>query len=120
MGIGTRRLCMLALLVAIAYPGFAQEARITVLNPKGTPPPTPLAPMAQRPADLEKRTVYFVDVGYEGGDSLLRAIMDWFSKNLPTVNLVFRAKAGTYEQEDAKLWAELKAKADGVVLAIGH
>lgn len=120
MGIVSRSFCAAALLAAVVSSAFAQDARTTALNPKGTPPPIPLAPMAQRPAELEKRTVYFVDVGYEGGDSLLRAIMDWFSKNVPSATLVFREKAGTYEQEDAKLWAELKAKADGVVLAIGH
>jgi hypothetical protein len=108
------------LLVAMACTGFSQEGKITVLNPRGTPPPIPLVPMAPRPATLEGKTVYLVDVRYEGGASLLQAIMEWFSKNLPKTNVVFREKGGPYDQEDPKLWAEIKDKADAVIMAVGH
>lgn len=109
-------LLLLSLIPAV----FAQDAKISVLNPKGTPPPTPLIPMAPRPASLEGKTIYFMDIGYDGGASLLHEIMAWFTENVPTAKLVFRAKAGTHEQEDAKLWAEIKEQADAVVIAIGH
>lgn len=109
-------LMLLALLSTVS----AQDARITVLNPKGTPPPTPLIPMAPRPANLEGKTVYFMDIGYEGGDSLLHEIMAWFTQNIPTAKLEFRKKSGAHEEEDTKLWAEIKQKADAVVIAIGH
>jgi len=108
------------LLLSLIPAAFAQDAKITVLNPKGTPPPTPLVPMAPRPASLEGKTVYFMDIGYDGGASLLHEIMDWFAQNIPAAKLVFRAKAGAHEQEDVKLWAEIKEKADAVVIAIGH
>jgi hypothetical protein len=115
-----RRLLAAVLLLAALSTAHAQDGKIAVLNPKGTPPPIPLAPMAPRPESLDGKTVYFVDIKYEGGGSLLRAVMDWFSKNMPSANLVFREKAGTYDQEDTKLWTEIKEKADGVVLAVGH
>ena len=107
-------------LLSLIPAAFAQDAKITVQNPKGTPPPTPLVPMAPRPASLEGKTVYFMDIGYDGGASLLHEIMDWFAQNIPAAKLVFRAKAGAHEQEDVKLWAEIKEKADAVVIAIGH
>jgi hypothetical protein len=116
----TKQMLVVALLLAIFSTAYGQEAKITVLNPRGNPPPTPLVPMAPRLASLEGKTVYFVDIKYEGGASLLRAIMDWFTKNIPTANLVFREKAGSYDQEDSKLWAEIKEKGDAVVLAVGH
>ena len=118
----TGRKCLIAaiLLLAAFTTAYAQDGKITVLNPKGTPPPTPLAPMAPRPASLDGKTIYFVDIKYEGGASLLRAAMDWFTKNMPSTNLVFREKAGLFDQEDTKLWAEIKDKADAVVLAVGH
>jgi hypothetical protein len=114
--------CLLAglLLCALMAAASAQDAKIAVLNPRGNPPPTPLVPMTPRPAGLDGKTVYFVDIKYEGGASLLRAIMNWFTKNIPTANLVFREKAGSYEQEDAKLWAEIKEKGDAVIMAVGH
>ena len=116
-----RMTCLLtAVLLATITTGYAQEGKITVLNPKGTPPPIPLAPMATRPASLEGKTVYFVDIKYEGGASLLHAIMDSFSQNVPKANLVFREKSGSFDQEDTNLWAEIKQKADAVVLAVGH
>jgi len=97
------------LLIAIST-SYAQEAKISVLNPRGTPPPIALVPMAPRLASLDGKTIYVVDIKYEGGASLLRQIMDWFAKNMPRTTLVFREKAGTYEQEDTKLWAEIKGK----------
>jgi hypothetical protein len=115
-----RHLLAGVLLLAVISPAYTQEARITVLNPRGNPPPIPLVPMAPRPASLDGKTVYFVDVKYEGGASLLRAVMDWFGKNMPAANLVFREKAGSYDQEDAKLWAEIRKKADAVIMAVGH
>jgi hypothetical protein len=120
MKTGTKRWLAAVVLLAAISTAYAQDGKITVLNPKGTPTPIPLAPMAPRPASLEGKTVYFVDIKYEGGGSLLRALMSWFSKNAPTVNLVFKEKAGTFEQEDTPLWAEIKEKADAVVLAVGH
>lgn len=108
---------LLAVAITTAY---AQEGKITVLNPKGNPPPIPLAPMAPRPDSLDKKTVYFVDIKYEGGGTLLKMAMEWFSKNIPSANLVFREKSGTYEEADPKLWAEIKSKADAVILAVGH
>lgn len=76
--------------------------------------------MAPRIDSLDGKTVYFVDVKYEGGASLLRVIMDWFSKNMPKTNLVFREKGGSFDEEDSKLWAEIKSKGDAVIMAVGH
>jgi hypothetical protein len=120
MKTGTKRLLAAVVLLAACTTLGAQDEKITVLNPKGTPPPIPLLPMAPRPASLDGKTVYFVDIKYEGGGSLLRALMNWFSKNVPKANLVFREKAGTFDEPDTKLWAEIKEKADAVVLAVGH
>jgi hypothetical protein len=120
MKISTRLLPVLALLFAMISAATAQDGKITVLNPRGNPPPIPLVPMAPRPASLDGKTLYFVDVKYEGGASLLRQIMDWFTQNIPTANLIFREKAGSYDQEDTKLWAEIKEKGDAVIMAVGH
>jgi hypothetical protein len=108
------------LLLSLISAASAQDAKISVLNPKGNPPPIPLIPMAPRPASLDGKTVYFIDIKYEGGASLLREIMAWFAQNIPTANLVYREKVGLYDQEDTKLWAEIKQKADAVVIAVGH
>ena len=118
----TRTICLLLgiLLIAGISISNAQDERISVLSPRGAPPPTPLVPMAPRLDSLDGKTLYLVDIKFEGGDSLLRATMQWFARNLKNTKFVFREKAGSYDQEDPKLWAEIEEKADAVIVAIGH
>jgi hypothetical protein len=76
--------------------------------------------MAPRPATLEGKTVYFVDVRYVGADIFLKEMMAWFSANMPKVKLEFRQKTGAYAENDPQLWEEIREKGDAVVMAIGH
>ena len=98
----------------------AQEPKITVMNPKGTPPAIRLVPMAPRLDSLEGKTVYFVDVRYVGADVFLKEMMSWFSTNMPKVRLEFRQKAGAYAENDPQLWEEIRQKGDAVIMAVGH
>jgi len=115
-----------------AYPGenaekriaageFSPEGRkVTVLNPRGTPPAVKLRPMAPRPASLEGRTIYLVDVRFMNGNVLLGEIQKLFAEQFPGVTAEFRQKRGGYTEDDPELWAEIKAKNALVVMAIGH
>ncbi|HKV05072.1 MAG TPA: hypothetical protein VJO53_08205 [Candidatus Acidoferrales bacterium] len=96
------------------------EAKIEGLNPKGTPPPIQLIPMAPRLGSLDGKTVYLVDTGFEGGGFLLQQIQLWFGRNMPSVNAVFRRKAGPYAEDDPALWNEIKEKGHAAIMAIGH
>jgi len=99
----------------------ADEPKITVLNPLGIAPAIKLKPMAPRPASLDGKTLYLIDNGYLGTDNLLKEMVLWFEKNLPKTNVVFkRQQGGGFSSEDPKLWAEIKEKADGVVIGMGH
>jgi len=90
------------------------------LNPKGTPPPIQLIPMAPRLDRLDGKTVWLVDTGFEGGGMLLEQVRLWFNRNMPTVNVVFRRKAGPYMEDDPALWKEIKEKGDAAIMAVGH
>ncbi len=114
------KLCIWYLLFWFAIPVIAQEPKITVMNPKGTPPPIRLVPMAPRLNSLDGKTVYFVDVRYVGADTFLKEMMSWFSINMPKVKLEFRQKSGAYAENDPQLWEEIGQKGDAVVMAIGH
>ena len=94
--------------------------KIVALNPKGTPPPVRLVPMAPRLANLDGKTVYLVDDGFPGADSLLHQMQRWFSQNMPNVSPVYRKKAGAYAEDDPALWREIKDKGNAVIMAIGH
>jgi hypothetical protein len=96
------------------------EPKVEGLNPKGTPPPIQLIPMAPRLDHLDGKTVWLVDTGFEGGGMLLEQIHLWFSHNMPSVTVVFRRKAGPYMEDDPALWKEIKAKGDAAIMAVGH
>jgi hypothetical protein len=90
------------------------------LNPKGTPPPIQLIPMAPRLDSLDGKTVWLIDTGFDGGGYLLEQIQWWFKTNMPTVHTVFRRKAGPYMEDDPALWKEIQEKGHAAIMAIGH
>jgi hypothetical protein len=101
--------------------GKAVEQKITVLSPRGKPPAIHLQPMAPRLNTLDGKTVYLVNDGYLGTDILLGELQGWFKANMPTVNTIYRRKGGGgFTAEDPALWAEIKEKADAVIMGMGH
>jgi len=96
------------------------QQKFVALSPKGTPPPVQRFPMAPNLTSLDGKTVYLVDTGFFGADLLLKQVADWFQRNMPSVKTVYRRKAGTYPEPDPKLWAEIKANGNAVIMAIGH
>jgi len=99
----------------------ADQELLTTLNPLGNPPGIELIPLAPRLDSLEGKTIYFVDDGFLGGDVLLNEMIKWFAENQPGVKTEFRKKGGMgFAAEDPQLWAEIKEKANAVVMATGH
>lgn len=96
------------------------EQNFVALSPKGTPPPVQRFSMAPTLSTLDGKTVYLVDTGFFGADLLLKQVQGWFQQNMPTVKTVYRKKAGTYPENDPKLWSEIKANGNAVIMAIGH
>jgi hypothetical protein len=100
--------------------GPSGYGKFEALNPKGTPPAIQLIPMAPRLGSLDGKTVYLVDTGFEGGGMLLNQIQLWFNRNMPSVKVVFKRKAGPYAEDDPALWQEIKTKGNAAIMAIGH
>ena len=95
-------------------------ATIETLNPKGTPPPIQLIPMAPRLDTLDGKTIFLVSDGFAGADRFLNQIAIWFHKNMPSVKTVYRLKAGSFFDDDPKLMAEIKASGNAMIMAYGH
>jgi hypothetical protein len=93
--------------------------KVTVLNPLGTPPDIRLKPQAQRPDTLDGKTIFFVNDGFPGSDSVLHEMMDWFRANYPKTNLEYRYK-GMGDAGAPPLWEEMSQKADAMILGVGH
>ena len=101
--------------------GKVVEQKITVLSPVGKPPAIQLKSMAPRLSSLDGKTVYLVNDGYLGTDILLGEMQTWFKANMPKVNIVYKMKGGQgFAAEDPQLWAEIKEKANAVVMGMGH
>jgi hypothetical protein len=99
----------------------AMEQKIIVLSPRGKPPVIQLKPMAPRLDTLDGKTVYLVNDGYLGTDILLGEMLNWFKANMPKVNVLYKPmKGGGFAAEDPALWAEIKEKADAVIMGMGH
>lgn len=92
----------------------------TVLNPVGSASPTPLIPMAPRLDTLDGKTIYIVDVMYPLTHQLFEEIQKVFSEKYPKTKWVVKSKAGTYFDDDPKLWAEIKANGHGMIIGVGH
>ena len=105
---------------ATKTPPKAVLGKIGALNPKGMPPPIQLVPMAKRLDSLDGKTVFLVSDGFPGADHFLNQIAIWFKKNMPSVTTEYRLKAGGFPDDDPKLNAEIKAKGNAVIMAIGH
>ena len=104
----------------MVYPSYGEEAKITVVNPTGFPPPIEQKPLAPRPASLDGKTIYLVDVLFNNGDVFLQQMQNWFSQNMPTVKTIYRQKKGIYAADDPDLWKEIKANNGMMIMAIGH
>jgi hypothetical protein len=96
------------------------ERLYTVMNPTGNPPPIERRAMAPRPDSLDGKTIYLVDVTFNGGDLFLQEMQKWMQANMPEVEAIYRVKRGAYSTDDPELWREIQA-ADGLmIMAIGH
>ncbi len=98
----------------------AQEAKITVLNPRGIQPPIRLIPMAPRIGNLEGKTIYVVDTKYPLTAPFVQEVHKVLKEKYPKVNWVFKEKFGSYFDDDPQLWQEIKEKGHGMIMAIGH
>lgn len=95
-------------------------AKLTGVNPRGIAPAVQLVPMAPRLTTLDGKTIFLVSDGFPGADHFLAQMGAWFKKNMPSVTTEYRLKAGQFADDDPKLNAEIKAKGNAVIMAIGH
>jgi len=99
---------------------MSHNGKITVLNPIGFPPEVKGLGMTERPANLQGRPVYLVDVRFDDSDLLLDQMQAWFAEHMPQVETVRRSKLGTYHEDDPALFQEMKDRGAVCVIAVGH
>ena len=76
--------------------------------------------MAPRPATIDNKTIYIVDTKYPNTKPFVQELYAGLKKKYPKTNWVLREKIGSYMQDDPNLWKEIKKKAAGAVILLGH
>jgi len=93
----------------------------TVLNPAVTEKLVERVPLAPRLDTLEGKTIYLVDMNYEGfgRTPVFDEMLAWFAKNMPSVKAIYKLKSGSYISDDPALWKEIAAnKGDGAIIGV--
>ena len=99
----------------------SNDKLITVLNPAVTEKLAERVPLAPRLDTLGGKTIYLVDMNYEGigGTPVMVEMQTWFARNVPGVKAIYKLKSGSYVADDPVLWKEIAAdKANGVILGV--
>jgi hypothetical protein len=99
----------------------SKDKLITVMNPAITEIPAKQVSLAPRLDSLQGKTIYLVDLNYEGinGTPVMGEIQAWFTKNMPDVKAVLKLKKGSYITDDPGLWKEIAdSGGDGVILGV--
>jgi hypothetical protein len=93
---------------------------VTVINPRGQLPPIRRIPMAPRLNSLDGKTIYVVDIRWSYTRQLAEQIAAVLSERFPKTKFVVKDKAGSYGEDDQKLWAEIKENGHGMIMSVGH
>jgi hypothetical protein len=99
----------------------SKDKLITVLNPAVTEKLAERVPLAPRLDALEGKTIYLVDMNYEGfgRTAVLYEMQAWFAKNMPSVKTIIKLKGGSYVADDPALWKEIAAnRGNGVIIGV--
>ncbi len=99
----------------------SDDRLITVLNPAVSEELAERVPLAPRLDTLEGKTIYLVDMNYEGilGTPVMGEMQAWFAENMPGVQTVLRLKRGNYVSDDPELWKEIAENGgDAVVMGV--
>ena len=99
----------------------SNEKLITVMNPAVVEKLAARVPLTPRLDTLEGKTIYLVDMNYEGmiGTPVMGEIQRWFAKNMPGVKTVLKLKSGSYISDDPALWKEIAdSGGDGVIMGV--
>lgn len=98
-----------------------RDTMITVLNPAVTEKLAERVPLAPRLDTMEGKTIYLVDMNYEGigGTPVMGEMQAWFEKNMPGVKTVLKLKSGSYISDDPALWKEISENGgDAVIMGV--
>ena len=99
----------------------SEDKLITILNPAVTEKLADRVPLTPRLDTLEGKTVYIVDMNYEGfgPTPVFGEMQAWFAENMPGVKTIYKLKGGNYGSDDPASWKEIASnEGDAVIMGV--
>jgi hypothetical protein len=128
-----RKVCFLVIVLIAVFTASNMQAqqkakaaaksavdKVVVMNPRGIQPEIRKIPMAKRLATLDGKTVYVVDIKYANTRPFVNELMAALKGKYPSTTWVLKEKLGMYMDDDPNLWKEIKEKASGAIVLVGH
>jgi hypothetical protein len=121
-GVALLTLCGMATMQTARDAAASEDNLITVLNPAVTEKLAERVPLVAPRLDiLEGKTIYLVDMNYEGfgPTPVFDEIQTWFAQNMPGVETIYKLKSGNYVADDPALWKEISENGgNGVIMGV--
>ena len=92
--------------------------RLTVHDPRGTPPKVIGERLAPRLESLDGKVVYLVDCLFDNSDKFMGELLDWFGNNLPAVQArIVKPRESWVDDPDMR--KRIENDGDGAILGVG-
>jgi hypothetical protein len=88
------------------------------MNPLGYPPAVTARGLAPSLGDLDGKTIFLVDVGFENSDNFMRQLEAWFGEHRPGVKTRL-AKWRNQHLHDPELADQIRSEGDAAILGVG-
>lgn len=97
-----------------------KKKRIKVVNPRAQFSALRFSPLASRLDSLAGKVIYIVDVRWPYTEHFAEQLWKVLSELHPEATFVLKKKAGSYMEDDPKLWSEVQESAHGCIITVGH
>jgi len=94
------------------------SGKLTVLNPEGYPPKVLAKGLAPSLDELDGKTIFLVDVGFENSDNFMVQLQSWFGERHPGVRTKL-AKWRNQHLPDPELSDQIRTEGDAAILGVG-
>ncbi len=92
--------------------------RLTVHDPRGSPPKVAGARLAPRLESLDGKVIYLVDCLFDNSEAFMREIKDWFGSHLPAVETrIIKPRESWVDDPDMR--RRIENDGDGAILGVG-